>query len=600
VSTFSAHYDEAPSGLARPRFGVPVPTRLAGLVKVCAWAVSSPKANLGAVLLFEWACIAFLTAEVMRWSWFVSLVSSALLMTGISLPLRILIVRPSERQLAEMTFKLEGAQVAVTERDMMVQIAEDANRQQRAVFDSSPEAVLVVSLETMHPIEFNTTALRLFGYARDEFLSLPAARLFRNLPEAGMRDRLGRAARGAIERFESICVTRAGESVNVGIEMHAIALHDDLAVACVVHDISSEVEARQALQSSHDRMESMIRELELRNEAHANMTQLGGVLQACVSLEEAYAAVSRFGQRLFPATTGALYVYSNSRSDLELVSSWNPPADGFEERIAPADCWGLRQGHVYDHTDQSANLPCRHTGTAGDVPSLCLPLTAQGETLGLVHIRLASVGEAADVGWLPAAFMRTMGITVSDQVTMAIANLKLRDTLRHQSVHDALTGLYNRRHMEESLNREIPRALRIGKPLAVVMADLDHFKTFNDNYGHEAGDAVLAEVGHLLKSSVRSSDIACRYGGEEFALVLPDTAIDGTLARLEAIREHIASLRVPYRGQTLGGLTISMGVALLPEHGSTPEDLLLMADKALYHAKRAGRNQVQLAEGTVA
>jgi diguanylate cyclase (GGDEF)-like protein/PAS domain S-box-containing protein len=572
-----------------------MPESLVGLARAAQWIVSSPRANLGGVLAFEWVAVAMLAHEVSGWSWPVSLAASALLLVGITFPLRVLIVRPGERHLAEVANKLETAQVIATERDMMIEILEEAGKRHRAIFDSAPAAVVIVDPETTRPFEFNTAALRLLGYSREEFMALPVVRLFR----AGLEDeicaRLARAARGAVERFESTCITRAGDAVNVAVETHGVAMGGGLATVCVIQDIGQELQSKQALQATHDKMQSMILELEHRNQAQMTLTQLGGVLQACVSLSEAYAAVARFGKRLFPGTTGALYVYSNSRSDLELVGSWEPPTGGYADRIIPTDCWGLRQGHVYDHSDPSSNLSCEHVGATSNAPYLCLPLTAQGETLGLLHVRFSGTN-LADLVALPPSVVHTLAITVSDQITMGIANLRLRDRLHHQSVHDPLTGLYNRRYMEETLQREIPRAARINKPLAVVMADLDHFKTFNDSYGHEAGDAVLAELGHLLKNTVRSSDVACRYGGEEFALVLPDTTLKGTLARMESLRTHVADLRVPYRGLMLGGLTISLGVAILPDHGSTQEDLLRMADKALYHAKRAGRNQVQLAE----
>jgi diguanylate cyclase (GGDEF)-like protein len=240
-------------------------------------------------------------------------------------------------------------------------------------------------------------------------------------------------------------------------------------------------------------------------------------------------------------------------------------------------------------------MPCRHVDDREDASYLCLPLTAQGETLGVLHLRATGV-VAADGSPATLAVNRPLVTTVCDQITLGIANLRLRDTLRHQSIHDLLTGLYNRRYMEEALQREVPRAVRNGRPLAVIMADLDHFKTFNDTFGHEAGDAVLSELGLLLKSSVRASDMACRYGGEEFALVLPETTLEGTLARVEAIRARVAALRVSHRNRMLGGLTLSLGVALLPQHGSSSEELLRAADKALYAAKQAGRNRAQVAE----
>jgi diguanylate cyclase (GGDEF)-like protein len=171
----------------------------------------------------------------------------------------------------------------------------------------------------------------------------------------------------------------------------------------------------------------------------------------------------------------------------------------------------------------------------------------------------------------------------------------LRESLRQQSVRDALTGLCNRRYLEETLTRECARAQRNQTPIAVFMIDVDHFKQFNDRHGHEAGDTVLREVGRLLREFARESDIAVRYGGEEFTLVLPDADGNVALDRAEALRAAVESLELSFHGSVLGTLTISIGIALYPEHGRSPNDVLRSADQALYVAKRNGRNRAQLA-----
>jgi diguanylate cyclase (GGDEF)-like protein len=175
-------------------------------------------------------------------------------------------------------------------------------------------------------------------------------------------------------------------------------------------------------------------------------------------------------------------------------------------------------------------------------------------------------------------------------------NLRLQKTLRVQAVRDPLTRLFNRRYLEETFERELRRAERRRKPLGVIMLDLDHFKAFNDTFGHAAGDALLRIFGQFLVSRSRREDVACRYGGEEFVLIFPDAPLDTTIRRAGQLREEAKSLQVQHHGHPLGNVTISVGIAAYPEHGSTTATLLRAADEALYRAKTEGRDRVEAAQ----
>jgi diguanylate cyclase (GGDEF)-like protein len=190
---------------------------------------------------------------------------------------------------------------------------------------------------------------------------------------------------------------------------------------------------------------------------------------------------------------------------------------------------------------------------------------------------------------------RVLAVAISERVALSLSNLRLREELRAHSIRDALTGLFNRRFMEESLSREVARAGRRGEALAVAMIDLDGFKRFNDLYGHEAGDEVLRAFGEFLRGRTRGSDVACRYGGEEFALILPGATLDDAAARAEEIRRQAKLLHVRLGDRSLGPVTLSVGVAALPDHGLSPGDLLRAADHALYEAKTSGRDRVVVA-----
>jgi diguanylate cyclase (GGDEF)-like protein len=220
-----------------------------------------------------------------------------------------------------------------------------------------------------------------------------------------------------------------------------------------------------------------------------------------------------------------------------------------------------------------------------------------GEILGLLHLQLGP-----EEAYLPQALreqrldaQRVWTLTVAEHIALALSNLRLIETLRVQAVRDALTGLYNRRYMEQALEREVMRASRNRRMVGVIMLDLDHFKVFNDTHGHEAGDLLLRAVGDYLVTHVRAEDIACRYGGEEFVVILPEAALEMARSRAEELWKGLQALHVNYRGQLLRGATVSAGVAAFPGHGRTMSELLHAADTAMYAAKRQGRDRVETA-----
>src|SRR5512140_3664939 len=174
---------------------------------------------------------------------------------------------------------------------------------------------------------------------------------------------------------------------------------------------------------------------------------------------------------------------------------------------------------------------------------------------------------------------------ITDRKQAQDALLKSQALLREQSVRDHLTGLFNRRYMEETLERELLRAARKQLSLGILMLDVDHFKRFNDTWGHAAGDAALRELGRLLLGHVRGEDVPCRYGGDEVIIVLPDASRDMTRERAERLCEHARHLRIQYEGETLEAVTLSRGVAVFPEDGVTSDAILKAADNALYRAK---------------
>jgi diguanylate cyclase (GGDEF)-like protein len=277
-------------------------------------------------------------------------------------------------------------------------------------------------------------------------------------------------------------------------------------------------------------------------------------------------------------------VLHDSGQFLETFSRWGAKPL-LEDIFALEDCWAMRRGQQHEVTDPEINMLCHHFTKTPTSGYLCLPMVVQGEMLGLFHLETPT-GMSPDqaINWKQKA------VTVTEGVKISLSNLKLRELMHRQANHDPLTGLFNRRYLEDTLPRELNQARRKNDPVSVAMLDIDHFKKFNDSYGHEAGDLILRELGHLFKENLRKSDIACRYGGEEFVIVLFDSTQKESLKRFETIRELINSLQLRYRDQLLGRMTVSIGLAEAIDNTMTAEELVTAADKALYAAKRAGRD----------
>ncbi|MEZ0331506.1 MAG: diguanylate cyclase [Methylophilaceae bacterium] len=317
------------------------------------------------------------------------------------------------------------------------------------------------------------------------------------------------------------------------------------------------------------------------------MGEMTSLLQACSDADESLDVICQYAARLLNTDSGALFLFRESRNQVELSVSWGEESKS-DVIFQPEDCWALRRGelHVLDHVTHS--IACRHLQDWGDICSVCVPIVAQGNVMGTLYLENRHNREIR-------LDERNLAQNLANQIALAMSSIKLRDTLRNLSVRDPLTGLFNRRYMEESLQREIATAKRKNRPLGLVILDLDHFKTFNDTFGHDAGDLLLREVGTMLAKNSRAGDVACRFGGEEFVIIFPEAAPNIVMQLTNQLRETIFALQLQHFGRSLGQVSASFGVAAFPEHGSTTEDLLRAADKALYRAKAAGRNRVEMA-----
>jgi diguanylate cyclase (GGDEF)-like protein len=336
--------------------------------------------------------------------------------------------------------------------------------------------------------------------------------------------------------------------------------------------------------------------LRQRNRELVILNQMNELFQACYTEEETYKVVADVCSELFPLDSGSLYMADASRTLLMMAASWGSPP--CEKHTFDADeCVSLRTGKVHLVEDPHSQMLCSHLDSPPDNGYVCVPIQTSDQILGVLTLYFGQCESGySDDECKRLIESRQMVITrVTEHYALFLVSLRLREALRIESIRDPLTHLYNRRYMEEALERETQRAKRRGTPVGIIMFDIDHFKRLNDTYGHEAGDLVLRELGVLFRRHTRSEDIACRYGGEEFLLIMPEASLKVVKQRAEELRIVIKEhLRVRWQKKTLS-ITISLGVAELPNHGSHVKEVVNAADTALYEAKKRGRDQVVVA-----
>lgn len=328
--------------------------------------------------------------------------------------------------------------------------------------------------------------------------------------------------------------------------------------------------------------ESAVRNANATREQVVRLFDMTDMLQSATDHSDANAVLRATGAELLPGLGGALYVFNNSRDRLTLSTQWNiAEGEQLPDSIGLHQCWALKRGKSHTNRPKSHKLCCEHHHGAGHC--LEIPMIARGEILGLLQIYCEQ-----DNAEQKLADVTSIGTALADAMSLALANIALRDKLRSQALRDPLTGLYNRRYMEDTLQRVVRLSERERSDLSVIMIDLDHFKRLNDQYGHAKGDAVLRDTASLIISQLRESDVACRYGGEELTIILPQCGLAMAVAKAERLRASIEGLSEPSGAQ----ISASFGVACIPATSSSSQDLMAAADAALYQAKQDGRNRV--------
>lgn len=427
------------------------------------------------------------------------------------------------------------------------------------------------------------------------------------LGEVAVRRPVGRLASAARQISDGRLNVRVGD-IHGASELTTLAGAFDRMVENLEQYEQEQEATQQKLSRSRDELEEKVRErtdqlarasdaateraasLERQRKEMTVLNELTDLLQSCRTLDETRAIIQRSLGELFAGLSGTVYLFSEDGHSLERITGWGEHHEEHLDTFAPDDCWALRLGRIWVYDPEARNPACRHDGNS-EIDSICAPMHAEGKTLGVLHV--AGGAHGASPGESAGENERLVDATAA-RLGLALSNIRLREALRNLTIRDPLTGLYNRRFVDETLEPEVERCRRAERPLSVLMLDVDHFKQFNDTYGHDAGDVVLVAVAHLLQKLFTGPELPCRLGGEEFLVILPEADGDRARDRAEELREAIAELALFHQGRSLGTVTTSVGVATWPEPVSEPDALIDAADAALYEAKDAGRNRVML------
>ena len=463
----------------------------------------------------------------------------------------------------------------------------DSETRYRRLFETAKDGILLLDAVSGQITDVNPFLVELLGYTHEEMLGKKLWEIgpFKDVvaSQAAFRE----LQQKKYIRYEELPLeTNHGERVEVEFVSNLYEVNGQKVIQCNIRDVSERMQTKDRLRKANEELSALVAELQKHDREMRLINRMNDLLQTCKTQEEAYQVIALAAGELFTGQSGGLAILHDSGHYLETLARWgNEPL--LETVFSLEDCWAMRRGQLHKVVDPLTSVVCRHFLRPPTTGYVCLPLVVQGETLGLFYLE-TPVGMSDE----HAISREQLVVTVGEGIKLSLSNLKLREIMREQATHDPLTGLFNRRYLDDTLPRELHHAQRRDTRMCIAMLDIDHFKRINDTFGHEAGDLLLRELGRTLHENVRKSDIACRFGGEEFVLVLLDSPLEASRQHIERIRSHVKDLQVRYGDQLLGTMTLSVGLVEAHDHDMTADDLLRAADEALYAAKRTGRDRI--------
>jgi len=491
--------------------------------------------------------------------------------------------------LAEQSLQLKKIHAELEEkvRERTAELAQ-ANEFMSNIFDNSVDAIGITDPRG-NLIRWNRAAEEMYGFPFAELQGKPTADLYAD--KAELEKMLNQLRRDRfVKRYEINMRRKDGTVFPCGLSIRILrnAGDDNLGTVTVSRDLTEIKENLAKFQEANDKLQTLISSADRRHYHMSLLQEMNDFFQSCQNAAETYSAIAHYAPKFFPGYTGGLYILNNTEILFELAASWGE-ADNLDSGFGHEDCWALRRSRAILVQDAQTSLNCPHVTSSLPAGYLCMPLMAQGKEIGILHLQSLT----------PESPERMKALEVSarpvgEVLAMALANLKLRETLKDQAIRDSLTGLFNRRYLNETLERELSRGKRLGNTTSVIMLDVDHFKQYNDIYGQNAGDELLAALGNLISWQVREEDIPCRYGGEEFFILMPGAPLEAALSRAQDLNHQVKQLHMHSR--TLRPVTISVGVAVFPDHGSSGREIIRATEAALQRAKAEGRDRVVVAE----
>ncbi|WP_245927291.1 PAS domain S-box protein [Aphanothece hegewaldii] len=474
----------------------------------------------------------------------------------------------------------------ISERKQALEALRESEEQYRRIIETTAEGVWSIN-DTQKTTFVNRRMAQMLGYTVEEMLGRSMLDFTDAEGQAIVLQNLESGRQGLTEVHDLKFMCKNGKSIWTMISTNPIfdAQGNYAGSLGMLTDITERKNTEEALQQANRQLTAWVQQLEQRNQDILLLNQISDFLQACLTIEEAYRVISEMLPDLFTGYQGGLFIINTSNL-VEIVATWGEDLHS-KTLFTYDECWALRRGRIHWVNAAHSNLRCQHVypHLAAHDESLCVPMMAQGKAIGLLYLYGSQSGQLSET-------KQQLAQTVAENLSLVLANLKLRETLQAESIIDPLTKLYNRRYMEEAFKRELSLAKRKRHPVGIIMLDVDHFRSFNETFGHEGGNCALEAVGSFLSSQIRSGDIACRYGGEEFLLILPEASLEISLHRAEQIRQGIKQLQVSFGEQLLNQITVSIGLSCFPDHGKTMETLIQAADFALYQAKNEGRDRV--------